>query len=88
MRLIHYRPGHVLLRPVIYTCVSLLTSTLFSHAHAQTPSASAQAESQRWRNANSDVGRYTRGHIDLLKAERGHTAGKSGPRKFGQVDKR
>lgn len=75
MRLIPDRPGHVLLRPAFLTCAALLAAMLVSHAHAQTPSASAQADSQRWRNANSDVGRYTRGHIDLLKAERGRTAG-------------
>lgn len=75
MRLIPDRPGHVLLRPAFLTCAALLAAMLVSHAYAQTPSASAQTESQRWRNTNSDVGRYTRGHIDLLKAERGRTAG-------------
>lgn len=30
-----------------------------------------QSELRQWRNANSEVGRFTRGHIDLLKAERG-----------------
>lgn len=53
----------------------LLVSGPFSVAHSQNVSPSARAsqesDSQRWRNANSDVGRYTRGHIDLLKAERG-----------------
>lgn len=54
---------------------ALLALGLFSVAHSQNISppvrASQESDSLRWRNANSDVGRYTRGHIDLLKAERG-----------------
>lgn len=54
---------------------ALLALGSFSVAHSQNASPSARAsqesESQRWRNANSEVGRYARGHIDLLKAERG-----------------
>ena len=53
----------------------LLALSVFSVSHSQNAPPSARAsqesDSQRWRNANSDVGRYTRGHIDLLKAERG-----------------
>lgn len=52
-----------------------LASGLLSFAHSQNTSpttrASQESDSQRWRNANSDVGRFSRGHIDLLKAERG-----------------
>lgn len=51
--------------------VALWAPTLFLNAEAQTTSPSNQAETQRWRNANNEVGRYARGHIDVLKAERG-----------------
>lgn len=40
----------------------------FSNVHAQ---ASPLTDQQKWRNANSEVGRFSRGHIDILKAERG-----------------
>jgi hypothetical protein len=74
MQLIAVRPLGTL-RALIFLCSMLLAMDLLSVAHAQntTPSArtSPASDSQTWRNANSDVGRYTRGHIDLVKAERG-----------------
>jgi len=48
--------------------VTVAASTFVTQVQAQ---ASLQTETRQWRNANTDVGRYTRGHIDLLKAERG-----------------
>lgn len=33
--------------------------------------AAQQSDLRQWRNANTEVGRFPRGHIDLLKAERG-----------------
>jgi len=54
---------------------ALLTVTalnLPAHAQGQT---SQQADLKQWRNANTEVGRYLRGHIDLLKAERNRRTG-------------
>jgi len=36
--------------------------------------ATQQNDLRQWRNANTDVGRFQRGHIDLLKAERSRGA--------------
>jgi outer membrane protein TolC len=33
-----------------------------------------QSDLRQWRNANTEVGRFPRGHIDLLKAERGRVS--------------
>jgi hypothetical protein len=39
-----------------------------------------QSDLRQWRNANTEVGRFLRGHIDLLKAERGRgSAGERDP---------
>lgn len=75
MRLIDIRSAWTPLGPLFLSISALLTPGLFSMAHSQPVNASARvsqaADSQTWRNANSDVGRFARGHIDLLKAERG-----------------
>lgn len=75
MRLIDIRSAWTPLGPLLLSLSALLTPGLFSMAHSQPVNASARvsqaADSQTWRNANSDVGRFARGHIDLLKAERG-----------------
>lgn len=75
MRLIDIRSAWTPLGPLFLSISALLTPGLFSMAHSQPVNASARvsqaADSQPWRNANSDVGRFARGHIDLLKAERG-----------------
>ncbi len=52
----------------VATLASAIALSFSATALAQT---SIQADTRQWRNANGDVGRYTRGHIDLLKAERG-----------------
>lgn len=75
MRPIDDRPGRPLLRSALMTFFGLLIPTLLFNAHAQTKSTAAPTDVQQWRNANSEVGRYARGHIDLLKAERGRVAG-------------
>lgn len=75
MRLIDIRSAWTPLGPLFLSISALLTPGLFSMAHSQPVNASARvsqaADNQPWRNANSDVGRFARGHIDLLKAERG-----------------
>lgn len=75
MRLIDIRSAWTPLGPLLLSLSALLTPGLFSMAHSQPVNASARvsqaADNQPWRNANSDVGRFARGHIDLLKAERG-----------------
>jgi hypothetical protein len=75
MRLNNVRASGTLLRSMLITLSALFALGSFSVAHSQnsTPlsQSSQQSESQRWRNANSDVGRFPRGHIDLLKVERG-----------------
>lgn len=73
MRLIYDRSGWPLFGTALFAFLALWASTLVFNAQAQTTSSSSQAETQRWRNANNEVGRYARGHIDLLKAERGRT---------------
>ena len=53
---------------ILVAITAAIANPDFAHAQAQAP---LQNDARQWRNANSDVGRYTRGHIDLLKAERG-----------------
>ena len=57
------RPGlkHWLTVLLVVTALSLS-----AFARAQT---TPQSDLRQWRNANTDVGRFQRGHIDLLKAE-------------------
>ncbi len=63
----------LLIAPLLST--TLLMLAIFSHATAQTISPSTpprqQSDGLLWRKSNAEVGRYARGHIDLLKAERG-----------------
>lgn len=48
--------------------------------HSARAQAAQQSELRQWRNANTEVGRFPRGHIDLLKAERGRgSAGERDP---------
>ena len=53
--------------------VSLALSALSLPALAQAQ-ATQQSDLRQWRNANTDVGRFQRGHIDLLKAEQSRSA--------------
>jgi len=53
---------------VLAALVTVTTIAFVTQVQAQ---ASPQTDARQWRNANTDVGRFTRGHIDLLKAERG-----------------
>ena len=75
MRLIEIRSVWTPLGPLLLSISALLAPGLFSMAHSQPANASVRAtqaaDGQTWRNANNEVGRYARGHIDLLKAERG-----------------
>jgi hypothetical protein len=57
------------LRPTL-VLLAATTSSLHLNAYAQ---AVQPSETRQWRNANTEVGRFTRGHIDLLKAERGRS---------------
>ncbi|MDP4908776.1 MAG: TolC family protein [Burkholderiaceae bacterium] len=63
-------------RPGIRLWLTALLSVtaLNPPAHAQ-GQPSQQADLKQWRNANTEVGRYPRGHIDLLKAERNLRSG-------------
>lgn len=62
------RPGLKYWLTVLLAVTALSLPTL---ARAQ---ASPQSDLRQWRNANTDVGRFQRGHIDLLKAERSRGA--------------
>ena len=62
------RPGLKLWLTVLLAVTALNLPAL---ARAQ---ASQQNDLRQWRNANTDVGRFQRGHIDLLKAERSRGA--------------
>jgi hypothetical protein len=52
----------------------LLTVTALSLPALTRAQTSQQSDLRQWRNANTDVGRFQRGHIDLLKAERSRGA--------------
>ena len=75
MRLTQTRTTRSLLRLTPFVITTLWMPAMILHASAQTtnvsPPARQQAEGLVWRNSNAEVGRYARGHIDLLKAERG-----------------
>ena len=62
------RPGLKLWLTVLLAVTALNLPAL---ARAQ---ASQQNDLRQWRNANTDVGRFQRGHIDLLKAEQSRGA--------------
>ncbi len=62
------RPG---LKHWLTVLLAVTALNLPALAHAQ---ASQQSDLRQWRNANTDVGRFQRGHIDLLKAERSRGA--------------
>jgi hypothetical protein len=51
--------------------IVLATFFVFGVAHAQSVQSSQQNDAKTWNNANTEVGKFQRGHIDLLKAERG-----------------
>jgi hypothetical protein len=63
------RPG---IRSWLTALLTVTALNLPAHAQGQT---SQQADLKQWRNANTEVGRYPRGHIDLLKAERNRRTG-------------
>jgi len=65
------RPG---IRSWLTALLTVTALNLPAHAQGQT---SQQADLKQWRNANTEVGRYPRGHIDLLKAERNRRTGLS-----------
>jgi hypothetical protein len=55
-----------------FTVLLVVTAlSLPALARAQT---TQQSDLRQWRNANTDVGRFQRGHIDLLKAEQSRSA--------------
>lgn len=58
-----------------FALISVVFATFLylSPLHAQTNTSPQSIDSKRWREANTDVGRFQRGHADLLKAERGRT---------------
>jgi len=60
-------------RPLISLLVVAAALSSAMPLAAQTKQTSAQNDSTRWRDANTEVGRFQRGHIDLLRAERGRT---------------
>lgn len=64
-----------LARPGLKHCLTVLLAvtalSLPALARAQT---TQQSDLRQWRNANTDVGRFQRGHIDLLKAEQSRSA--------------
>ncbi|MFZ4710887.1 MAG: hypothetical protein ACOYMH_13720, partial [Zwartia sp.] len=62
------RPGLKHWLTVLLVVTALSVSVL---ARAQT---TPQSDLRQWRNANTDVGRFQRGHIDLLKAEQSRSA--------------
>ena len=64
-----------LARPGLKHCLTVLLAvtalSLPALARAQT---TQHSDLRQWRNANTDVGRFQRGHIDLLKAEQSRSA--------------
>ncbi len=64
-----------LARPRLKHCLTVLLAvtalSLPALARAQT---TQHSDLRQWRNANTDVGRFQRGHIDLLKAEQSRSA--------------
>lgn len=56
-------------RPTL-VLLAAIAGALHANAHSQ---AVQPSETRQWRNANTEVGRFSRGHIDLLKAERGRS---------------
>lgn len=60
-----------LARPALrHFLIVLLAATAFNLPTLARAQTSQQSDLTKWRNANTDVGRFQRGHIDLLKAER------------------
>jgi hypothetical protein len=53
---------------------ALLAVTALSLPALARAQATQQSDLRQWRNANTDVGRFQRGHIDLLKAEQSRSA--------------
>ena len=62
------RPG---LKHSLIVLLAVTALSLPALARAQT---TPQSDLRQWRNANTDVGRFQRGHIDLLKAEQSRGA--------------
>ena len=62
------RPG---LKHWLKVLLAVTALSLPALARAQ---ATQQSDLRQWRNANTDVGRFQRGHIDLLKAEQSRSA--------------
>ncbi len=58
--------------PLVLAAIALSSAGPLSAQVAQTTGqTSAQTDLKLWRDANNEVGRFKRGHIDLLRAERG-----------------